>query len=71
MCLEYITAPNAIILAVTASNTDITNSDALQLAQMADPAVCKPTVAFFINLNSFLLSGRTHRGRAYEIGPYG
>lgn len=39
MCLEYITAPNAIILAVTASNTDITNSDALQLAQMADPLV--------------------------------
>ena len=42
MCLEYITAPNAIILAVTASNTDITNSDALQLAQMADPLVSPP-----------------------------
>ena len=32
MCLQYISNPNAIILAVTAANTDIANSDALQLA---------------------------------------
>lgn len=37
MIMEYITNPNAIILAVTAANTDIANSDALQLAKVADP----------------------------------
>ena len=37
MLLEYISNPNAIILAVTAANTDIANSDALQLAKAADP----------------------------------
>ena len=38
MCMEYISSPSAIILAVTAANTDVTNSDALQLAQSVDPA---------------------------------
>jgi dynamin 1-like protein len=38
MCLHYISNPNAIILAVTSANTDIANSDALQLAQIADPS---------------------------------
>lgn len=38
MCLHYISNPNAIILAVTSANTDLANSDALQLAQMADPS---------------------------------
>jgi dynamin 1-like protein len=37
MLLEFISNPNAIILAVTAANTDIANSDALQLAKAADP----------------------------------
>lgn len=37
MCLQYISNPNAIILAVTAANTDIANSDALQLAKEVDP----------------------------------
>lgn len=37
MILQYISNPNAIILAVTAANTDIANSDALQLAKAADP----------------------------------
>ncbi|KAL3918789.1 MAG: hypothetical protein SGILL_004071, partial [Bacillariaceae sp.] len=37
MILEFISNPNAIILAVTAANTDIANSDALQLAKAADP----------------------------------
>ena len=37
MILQYISKPNAIILAVTAANTDISNSDALQLAKAADP----------------------------------
>jgi dynamin 1-like protein len=37
MILEFISNPNAIILAVTAANTDVANSDALQLAKAADP----------------------------------
>jgi dynamin 1-like protein len=37
MLLEFISNPNAIILAVTSANTDIANSDALQLAKAADP----------------------------------
>lgn len=37
MCLEFIANPNAIILAVTAANTDIANSDALKLARHVDP----------------------------------
>jgi dynamin 1-like protein len=37
MCLSYISNPNAIILAVTAANTDLANSDALKLAQAVDP----------------------------------
>ncbi|KAK9478938.1 Dynamin central region-domain-containing protein [Lipomyces japonicus] len=37
MVLKYITKPNAIILAVTAANTDLANSDGLQLAREVDP----------------------------------
>eukprot|EP01006_Ploeotia_vitrea_P032595 TRINITY_DN64783_c3_g3_i1.p1 TRINITY_DN64783_c3_g3~~TRINITY_DN64783_c3_g3_i1.p1 ORF type:complete len:585 (+),score=-22.23 TRINITY_DN64783_c3_g3_i1:14-1768(+) len=37
MCLEFISNPNAIILAVTAANQDIANSDGLKLARMVDP----------------------------------
>jgi GTPase SAR1 family protein len=36
--LDYISNPNSIILAVTAANTDIANSDALQMAMQVDPA---------------------------------
>mmetsp|Transcript_24788 Transcript_24788/g.68601 ORF Transcript_24788/g.68601 Transcript_24788/m.68601 type:complete len:717 (+) Transcript_24788:56-2206(+) len=38
MCAEFISNPNAIILAVTAANQDLANSDALKLAQAADPS---------------------------------
>ena len=38
MCKEYISNPNAIILAVTAANQDLANSDALKLAQEVDPS---------------------------------
>ena len=38
MCVEFISNPNAIILAVTSANTDLANSDALQLAQSVDPS---------------------------------
>eukprot|EP00608_Synchroma_pusillum_P011384 CAMPEP_0198427610 /NCGR_PEP_ID=MMETSP1452-20131203/6025_1 /TAXON_ID=1181717 /ORGANISM="Synchroma pusillum, Strain CCMP3072" /LENGTH=570 /DNA_ID=CAMNT_0044147985 /DNA_START=24 /DNA_END=1733 /DNA_ORIENTATION=- len=37
MCLSFISSPNAIVLAVSASNTDLANSDALQLARLVDP----------------------------------
>jgi dynamin 1-like protein len=37
MILKYITKPNAIILAVTAGNTDLANSDGLKLAREVDP----------------------------------
>jgi dynamin 1-like protein len=37
MALRYISKPNAIILAVTAANTDLANSDGLKLAREVDP----------------------------------
>lgn len=36
MILSYIEKPNSLILAVTPANTDLTNSDALQLARSVD-----------------------------------
>ena len=38
MCLEFISNPNAIILAVTAANQDLVNSDGLKMARSVDPA---------------------------------
>uniref|UniRef100_A0A6U4D9N5 Dynamin-type G domain-containing protein n=1 Tax=Phaeomonas parva TaxID=124430 RepID=A0A6U4D9N5_9STRA len=37
MCMQYIQNPNAVILAVTAGNTDLANSDALKMAREVDP----------------------------------
>lgn len=37
MLMRYISKPNAIILAVTAANTDLANSDGLKLAREVDP----------------------------------
>lgn len=37
MILQFITRPNTVILAITAANTDLANSDALQLAREVDP----------------------------------
>lgn len=37
MLLKYISKPNAIILAVTAANTDLANSDGLKMARDVDP----------------------------------
>lgn len=37
MVLSFISKPNAIILAVTAANTDLANSDGLKLAREVDP----------------------------------
>ena len=36
MILQYIREPSCIILAVSAANTDLANSDALQMAQLVD-----------------------------------
>ena len=35
--MKYIEPENALILALTAANTDLANSDALQLARQVDP----------------------------------
>ncbi len=37
MVLSYIKKPNAIILGVTAANTDLATSDAIQMARVVDP----------------------------------
>ncbi|KAG9415850.1 Dynamin-1-like protein [Aphanomyces cochlioides] len=37
MCIEFIGNPNSIILAVTAANTDLANSDSLKMARAIDP----------------------------------
>jgi replication fork clamp-binding protein CrfC len=37
MLLRYISKPSCVILAVTAANTDIANSDALKMAREVDP----------------------------------
>ena len=37
MVLEYIRHPTCVILAVSAANADLVNSDALELARTADP----------------------------------
>ncbi|KAG8932943.1 vacuolar protein sorting-associated protein 1 [Tulasnella sp. 419] len=37
MLLKYISKPNAVILAVTAANTDLANSDGLKMAREVDP----------------------------------
>jgi dynamin 1-like protein len=34
---KFISPPNALILALTAANTDLANSDALQMARTVDP----------------------------------
>jgi len=37
MCHEFTSNPNAIILAVTAANQDLVNSDGLKMAREVDP----------------------------------
>ena len=38
LIMQYITNPACIILAVSAANSDLANSDAIALARAADPA---------------------------------
>jgi replication fork clamp-binding protein CrfC len=62
MCMSFITNPNSIILAVTAGNSDLANSDALKLAKEADPEVfqCCPTrsLVSFRHCRMFRVKGR-------------
>ena len=37
MTLKFIEPPNSLILAITAANTDLANSDALKMARDVDP----------------------------------
>lgn len=37
MIVDYISSPNSIILAISAANNDLANSDALQIAHQVDP----------------------------------
>lgn len=37
MLMKYITKPNSIILAVTAANQDLANSEGLKMAREVDP----------------------------------
>src|SRR5271169_753428 len=60
MILKYITKPNAIILAVTAANTDLANSDGLKLAREVDPEGTKIiSLSHFSLLISSFLGSRT------------
>merc|ERR1712137_1351248 len=48
MIMQYISNPNAIILSVTAANTDIANSDGIKLAKEVDPEGIFILYFFFI-----------------------
>jgi len=62
MCLKFISKKNAIVLAVTAANTDLANSDGLNLARQVDPegfysfsflVIFRGLTFFFFSLLSF------------------
>lgn len=50
MIIQYIEKPNTIILAITAANTDLATSDALQMARLVDPE-CKRTIGVLTKLD--------------------
>ncbi|KAH9610144.1 hypothetical protein KSS87_003456, partial [Heliosperma pusillum] len=51
LIMKYIRHPNCLILAVTPANSDLANSDALQIAQSADPdVVVKVSVWFQLDI---------------------
>ena len=47
MVVAYIKKPAAIVVAVTAANTDLANSDSLQLAREVDPHGASPSLSLF------------------------
>ena len=38
MCIEFVKNPNSIILAVSAANNDLANSEAIKMAREVDPS---------------------------------
>lgn len=52
MIMSYIKTETCLILAVTPANSDLANSDALQMAGMADPdgELLLPYAIFFLHL---------------------
>ena len=65
MCLKYISKKNAIVLAVTAANTDLANSDGLNLARQVDPEglsffVLVIHIYFYFFLSQYFISERDH-----------
>jgi len=50
LILEYISNPQAIILAITPANSDLANSDALRLAKEVDP-LCQRTLGVITKLD--------------------
>lgn len=53
MILSYIKHETCIILAVSPANADLANSDALQMARIADPDGLFAVTYFFFKINSF------------------
>lgn len=56
MIMQFISNPNAIILSVTAANTDIANSDGVKLAREVDPEGKKSSKQKSILQNIWLIS---------------
>ncbi|XP_072083594.1 uncharacterized protein [Arachis hypogaea] len=55
MIMSYIKVPSCLILAVTPANLDLANSDALQMAGIADPDALKLVLQYCENLPKLLL----------------
>lgn len=58
MVLSYIKHETCIILAVSPANADLANSDALQMARMADPDGSFDLPFFFFDVNFHRISLR-------------
>ena len=56
MLLKYISKPACIILAVTAANTDLANSDGLKLAREVDPEGTR-TIGVLTKVDLMYVSG--------------
>lgn len=67
MILQYISSPSCLILAVTAANVDLANSDALQLARC--DAACLPACQAVAPPNGRLADVTTGLLTRRDIGP--
>lgn len=77
MIMSYIKQPSCLILAVTPANSDLANSDALQIAGMADPDgkiilttsnLSCHSMCFPFNVEFFFSYGRLSNHRYYHKG---